>query len=82
MLTPIEKHANVEQLPDLQYPDIDNCLVNASSDYGNETMKDYRSLDNYNYIVASLVHEMQTWEVPDKQRVLVMSKVGVGTNQY
>ena len=72
----MEKQAiNVQQLPDLHYHDIYNYLVKTSSDYTKEAVKAYKSLD-----VAGWVNGIQTWNVPQKQRVLVMSQGS--TKQY
>ena len=38
-------------------------------------MKAFKSLEAYKYFVAGWVHGLQTWSIPEKQRVLVMAKV-------
>ena len=53
LLTPIEKQANAEHLPDLQFPNISIYGVNMSSYDTNETMKAYKNLDGDKYFVAA-----------------------------
>ena len=72
MLTSLEKKANTDQLPDLQFLNIYNYPVYTSSNYTKEDMKANQSLDGYKYVVSGWVHGMQNWNVPEKQRVLLL----------
>ena len=73
----IEKHARFDDkaLPHLTYMDIANYLVFSCSYYTSANMKAFKSLEAYKYFVAGWVHGLQTWSIPEKQRVLVMAKV-------
>ena len=76
----IEKHARFDDkaLPHLTYMDIANYdyyLVFSCSYYTSGNMKAFKSLEAYKYFVAGWVHGLQTWSIPEKQRVLVMAKV-------
>ncbi len=79
LFTPIEKQLKFDRkmLPELCYPDIFHYLVDTTSSYTMDSMKAFKSLESYKYFVAGWVHGMQTWSIPGKQRVLVMSKVGL-----
>ena len=52
-----------------------NYLVFSTSYYTSANMKAFKSLEAYKYFVAGWVHGLQTWSIPEKQRVLVMAKV-------
>ena len=44
-------------LPDIQYPDIYNYLIETPSAYTKDDLKAYRSLDAYKYLLAGSVGE-------------------------
>ena len=73
----IDRHARFDDktLPQLSYIDIANYLVFSTSYYTSANMKAFKSLEAYKYFVAGWVHGLQTWSIPEKQRVLVMAKV-------
>lgn len=51
---------NVALLPDVNWSDIYNYLVNTSSEYTQESVKAYKSLKAYEFFVCRLVHDVFT----------------------
>ncbi|XP_061620872.1 uncharacterized protein LOC133473279 isoform X4 [Phyllopteryx taeniolatus] len=72
------EHCRVGNLPNLHYFDIVNYLVRTTAKYTHEDFRVYRSLDAYKYFVGGYVHGTGVWEIPGKDRFLIMSKVTHG----
>ena len=60
-LIPIHRFVSLlssKELPNIQYPDIYNYLINSTSSYTNEQLKAYKGLDGYKYFVAGWVRSL------------------------
>ena len=57
-------------LPDIQYPDIYNYLIETPSAYTKDDLKAYRSLDAYKYLIAGSVGEVSVHHVDDKVSIV------------
>ena len=62
-------------LPDLQYPDIYNYLVEFPSQFTGTSLKAYKSLDGYQYFTGGLVSGCMMWHLPNKELFVALSKV-------
>ncbi|RDD42711.1 hypothetical protein TrispH2_006575 [Trichoplax sp. H2] len=62
-----------KDLPDITYPDIVNYLVTTESSYTLEDLKDYRSLQSYNYFVSGWVSDVMHCTIND--RSIIIAKV-------
>ncbi|XP_061151792.1 uncharacterized protein LOC133165904 [Syngnathus typhle] len=69
------EHFATADLPDLSYPDIYNYLVDSPSPYTGKDLKAYKSLDAYKYFTAGFMHDGLIWQIPNKNRFLLMTKV-------
>ena len=63
-----------EHVPDLQYPDIYNYLINSKSGYTAQSMKAYKSLSSYQYFVAGFVAGLRQYAVTNSV-LLILAKV-------
>ena len=50
--------SDVTKLPDIDYPDIWNYLVETPSEFTKDKVKAYKSLEAYNFFVSGHVHEV------------------------
>ncbi|KAJ8020713.1 hypothetical protein HOLleu_40374 [Holothuria leucospilota] len=66
--------AKTTAFPHLQYPDIYHYLVNKTSAYTHETLKNYKSLEAYKYFVAGFVREALVYKNPSNI-FIITSKV-------
>lgn len=64
----------VTDLPDLQYPDIYNYLINTNSAYTSEKLKAYKSLESYKYFVAGWVRSVAVMKT--NAVYVLLAKVG------
>ena len=69
-----QAHEDWLYIPDVQYPDIYNYLINSKSGYTSQALKAYKSLDGYKYFVAGFVNELKKFDVSDTTS-LIISKV-------
>ena len=69
------KSANLEKMPDVQYPDIVNYLIFNPSPYTGQTMKAYKSTDAYKYFQAGWVKEVMVWHLDQKHFFVLLAKV-------
>jgi len=51
-------------LPLIEYGDIYNYLINTSSAYTGQSLKAYKSLDSYNYLISGKVSDILTFVPP------------------
>ena len=65
-------------LPNIEWPDIFNYLVNSSSTYTFKTLKNYKSLEAYQYFVAGWVKEVHVRNSNSKEDIIIaVSKVNI-----
>ncbi len=70
---------SLSDLPELNYIDICNYVINSPSPYTGKDLKAYKSLDAYKYFTAGWVHDGLVWKIPNTNRdcFLLMTKVNV-----
>lgn len=64
-----------QDLPDLQYPDIYNYLINFPSHYTGDSLRAYKSLDSYKWNLSGFVNNPQIWRLPAKKQAVLMARV-------
>ena len=64
-------------LPDVTYPDIVNYLVTTESSYTLDDLKDYKSLQSYNYFVSGWVTDVTHCEINDRKVVLAKVRINL-----
>ena len=65
-----------QNLPDVQYPDIYNQLINTPNTYTKDDLKSYKSLDAYKYLLAGWVGDVSVCYVEDgDEKVILYAKV-------
>ena len=65
-------------VPDIEYPDIYNFLINTPSLYMKEELKPYKSLEGYKYLLAGWVGDVSIHNVPgydNGDKMILMAKV-------
>ena len=62
-------------LPDLQYPDIYNYLIDFPSMFTGASLKAYKSLEGYQYFTGGLVQNCLMWHLRNKDLHIAISKV-------
>ena len=61
-----------QTLPDIQYPDIYNYLIESPSVYTKDDLKAYKSLDAYKYLLTGWVGEVSVHCIENSNRVVVV----------
>ena len=65
-----------QNLPDVQYPDIYNYLINTPNTYTKDDLKSYKSLDAYKYLLSGWVGDLSVCYVEDSnEKVILYAKV-------
>ena len=55
--------ASSDSMPEVEYPDIYNYLVNTPSPYTKEDLKAYKNLDGYKYLLAGWVGDLSVYNL-------------------
>lgn len=63
------------EVPDIAYHYVYNYLVHTQSYYTRQSLKAYKSLEAYKYLVAGWVSGLQLWKGPNKSLYLTNAKV-------
>ena len=67
---------NVADMPEIEYPDIYNFLINTPSPVSKEELKAYESLEGYKYLVAGWVGDLSVHSISTSgDKVVIQAKV-------
>ena len=69
------KDLDADKLPDLQYPDIYNYLINYPSVFTGDALRAYKSLESYRFRNSGFVNKPLLWHLPNKQLFLIIARV-------
>ena len=68
-------------LPNIEWPDIFNYLVNSSCTYTFKTLKNYKSLEAYQYFVSGWVKEVHVRNPNSKEAIITASYIRIFKSQ-
>ena len=66
--------ASSDSMPEVEYPDVYNYLVNTPSPYTNEDLKAYKNLEGYKYLLAGWVGDLSVYNL-SSENFVVKAKV-------
>ncbi|XP_076137714.1 uncharacterized protein LOC143121217 [Alosa pseudoharengus] len=64
-----------KDVPDLQYPDIYNYLINFPSSFSGDSLKAYKSLEGYKWTQSGFVTNIQLWNLQAKTCFIITGRV-------
>ena len=67
--------ADRENVPDLQYPDVYNYLIEFPSNYTGESLRSYKGLEGYKFVQSGFVMPLYVWSMPSKKAVILTARV-------
>ena len=63
----------IDVMPNIEYPDIYNFLINTPSPYTKEELKAYKSLEGYKYLVAGWIGDISVHSVGEDQGKMIVT---------
>ena len=67
--------ADRENVPDLQYPDVYNYLIEFPSHYTGESLRSYKGLEGYKFVQSGFVMPLYVWSLPSKKALVLTARV-------
>ena len=79
-----ELTGDITKWPDVTFADIFAYLINFPSSYTNSSLKAYKSLESYKYVISGLVYKVLVKEISSKgaNNFLVCGRVRHGQSQF
>lgn len=67
--------AGSQNVPDLQYPDIYNYLIEFPSCYTGDSLRSYKGLEGYKFLQSGFVMPLSVWSMQSKEAVILTARV-------
>lgn len=68
---------DVSLLPDIDWPDIYNYLIDTPSEYTKDNLKAYKSLEAYNFFISGHVHDIYCYKNKETDYCYLKTEVSV-----